>query len=405
MIFSDVVIIGGGLVGSLAAIGHAKVGLQVSLIEAFSEEKLLDPAFDGRTTAVNFGSSQIFESLGVWQSLADTASPINDIKVYEVDSPWAINFDHTLMGHNPMGYIVDNLKLRQALWNGVKSNDNIKVFHPATVEKIGYEAGYAKLELNDGTQLAARLIVGAEGKNSTSRQMLGLKVKSWDYHQTATVATVEHNKPHEHIAWEAFMPKGPLAFLPLPSCPHTGAHRSGIVWSQSQKISPLAHELDESEFNKTLTEIFPFYGEVRLTGKRWSYPLKAMVAKQFTAQRYALVGDSAHHVHPIAGQGVNLGWRDVALLLGIINRAHKLGLDIGCQSVLKQFEQKQRKDIWGIVGFTDGVNRLFANESSLLFGLRNAGFGIVNQIKPLKFHFMKQAMGLHKNNKVRLWQG
>ena len=402
MIFSDVVIIGGGLVGSLAAVGLSKAGLQVSLVEAFSEEKLLDPSFDGRTTAVNFGSKQIFDSLGIWDILAEKASPINDIKVYEVDSPWSINFDHSLMGKDPMGYILDNLKLRQALWGSVKQLNSIDIYSPVTVQKIWYETGFAKLLLSDGTELAAKLVIGAEGKKSPSREMLGIAVKEWDYHQTATVATVEHEKPNEHIAWEAFMPKGPLAFLPLPDCPKSGAHLSGIVWSQSHESSPLASELDEQEFGRVLTETFPFYGQIKLTGKRWSYPLKAMVAKQFTSDRYALVGDSAHHVHPIAGQGVNLGWRDVVQLLGIVSRAHKLGLDIGSQTVLKQFEYKQRRDIKGIVSFTDGINKLFANNSGLLFGIRNAGFGVVNNIKPLKFYFMKQAMGLHKNNKVLL---
>lgn len=400
MIFSDVIVIGGGLVGSLTAISLSKLDLKVTIVEAYDENKLLDPAFDGRTTAVSFGSKQIFDSLDIWSDLAATAAPINDIKVYEVNSPWAINFDHTLMGNNPMGYIIDNLQLRKALWKHVKQSPNIKVINPVTVSKIWYEDNLAKLKLSNDSELEASLIIGAEGKNSPSRKMLGMEVKTWDYKQTATVATVTHEKPHNHIAWEAFMPDGPLALLPLPNCPKTNAYRSGIVWSQSQQISPLAHELPEEQFGLALAEHFPFYGKISLYGQRWAYPLKAMVAKSFTAERYALVGDSAHHVHPIAGQGVNLGWRDALQLIEILSDANELGLDIGSQTVLKMFERKQRRDIWSIVGFTDAMNRIFSNNSTLLFGLRNAGLGIINQIKPLKFHFMKQAMGLHKNNKI-----
>jgi 2-octaprenyl-6-methoxyphenol hydroxylase len=210
----------------------------------------------------------------------------------------------------------------------------------------------------------------------------------------ALIAHVTHEKPHHGSAWEVFQPQGPFAILPLKICPATGAYRSGIVWTGSPEDTDRLLSLDDAVISAELQEIFPYFGTIQLSGKRWSYPLSAMIAKGTVGHRFAIVGDAAHTVHPVAGQGVNLGWRDAQALAEVLGKARRLGLDIGSKSILQDYQRRRRVDTASILAMSDGMVRLFSNKSSMLSFLRNTGLGIVNQVPPLKRRLMRHAMGI-----------
>jgi 2-octaprenyl-6-methoxyphenol hydroxylase len=391
---NDVVIIGGGLVGGTLAIALAQQGLHVTVIDRESPEDLLKPDLDGRTTAVAYGSRLIFDALGIWDKIDHTAEPILDIRVFERDSPWAVFYDHRDIGSIPMGYITENKALRQGIFHRAgELSDHLTWIAPATVEKTERNPHKAIVRLTDGQILETSLIIGAEGRLSQTREEAGIQNLSWPYKQSALIAHVHHEKPHQGSAWEIFQPQGPFAILPLRSCPATGAFRSGLVWTGSPMDIERLLALDDMAISLELQELFPYFGGIKVSGKRWSYPLSAMVVKQTIDHRLAIVGDAAHVVHPVAGQGVNLGWRDAQELSYILGQAKQLGLDIGSKSILQR-HQRRRLDTLSILAMSHGMVRLFSNQSSILSFLRTAGLGIVNQIPPLKRRLMKRAMGI-----------
>lgn len=392
---NNVVIIGGGLVGGTLAIALANQGIKTTVIDRDPLNVITNPALDGRTTAISFGSQQIFTSLGIWEVIEPFSQPILDIRVFEKDSPWAIYYNHQDLGKDPMGYIVQNHIIRNAIAQKALSlSKKLEWLAPLEFKKSCYHPSHIEVELNDGVKHSAALLVGAEGRNSPTRRQANIKTTTWEYGQNALVVHVTHEKPHDGVAWEIFMPQGPLAFLPLLDCPLTGRHRSGIVWVDSKdNINSLLSASDQ-DLSKTLLAHFPFYGEISISGQRWSYPLSALKVDKLIDKRFAIVGDAAHVVHPIAGQGVNLGWRDARALANVIIDAQKLGLDIGSDTILKNYQKQRKLDHLSVLGLTDGINRLFSNNSSALHFLRNTGFALVNNTKPLKRFLMKKAMGL-----------
>lgn len=391
----DVIIIGGGLVGGTLAVGLAQQGFGVAVIDRESPEELLKPDLDGRTTAVSYGSKLIFDQLGIWNKVEHAAEPILDIRVFERDSPWAIYYDHRDVGNAPMGYIVENRVLRQGIFHrAAELSDRLTWIAPAGVAHTERNLEGVIVELADGRILKAPLLVGAEGRLSPTRDEAGIKTLRWNYGKMALIAHVTHEKPHHGSAWEVFQPQGPFAILPLKICPATGAYRSGIVWTGSPEDTDRLLSLDDAVISAELQEIFPYFGTIQLSGKRWSYPLSAMIAKGTVDHRFAIVGDAAHTVHPVAGQGVNLGWRDVQALAEVLGKARRLGLDIGSKSILQDYQRRRRVDTASILAMSDGMVRLFSNKSSMLSFLRNTGLGIVNQIPPLKRRLMRHAMGI-----------
>jgi len=395
---ANVVIIGGGLVGGTLGIALAQQKFNVIIIDRETPESLLSPDVDGRTTAVSYGSKLIFDHWGIWEKIKTTAEPILDIRVFERHSPWAVYYDHRDIGSNPLGYIVENKLLRQGIFHRAHElQPYLRWLAPTQVEGTKRNPGNATIHLTDNRSINTMLIVGAEGRLSPTRDEAGLKTLGWRYGQTALIAHVCHEKPHQGSAWEIFQPQGPLAILPLQDCPVTKAYRSGIVWTGRQEDMNQLLELDDIVFSKELLKIFPYFGNLQTFGKRWVYPLSAMVAKQTVDHRLAIVGDAAHTIHPVAGQGVNLGWRDAKTLADVLNNAQKLGLDIGSKSVLQDYHRRRRLDTLSILAMSDGMVRLFSNESSILFCLRTTGLGVVNQISPLKRRLMRHAMGILQN--------
>lgn len=391
----DVIICGGGLVGGVLAISLAQLGLEVAVIDRESSENLVKPELDGRTTAVSYGSQRIFAHMGVWSKVEHAAEPILNIRVFEHNSPWAVYYNHQDLGEMPMGYIVDNMTLRQGIF--ARARELSKYLHwiaPSQVSQAERNCEGVVVHLKDGRLLNASLLVGAEGRLSETRETAGLKMHKWSYEQVALIAHVCHELPHAGSAWEVFQSQGPLAFLPLRSCPVTGAHRSGIVWTGSEEDINRLLTLDDSTFSKELQALFPYLGTLKISGKRWSYPLYASIAPRIIDHRLVIVGDAAHTLHPVAGQGVNLGWRDAYELADAVSRAKRLGLDVGSKSILEPYQQNRRLDTASILAMSDGMVRLFSNKSSILSFLRNTGLGVVNQIPPLKRFLMRQAMGI-----------
>jgi 2-octaprenyl-6-methoxyphenol hydroxylase len=394
-LLKDVVIIGGGLVGGTLGVSLAQAGFDVAVIDRESSDELLKPDLDGRTTAVSYGSKLIFDQLNIWDKVEHGAEPILNICVFEKDSPWAVYYDHKDIGKDPMGYIVENRILRQGIFHrAAELSDNLSWIAPAEVDQTARNLDGVIVHLADGKILKAPLLVGAEGRLSQTRDNAGLKTLRWSYEQMALIAHIFHEQPHKGGAWEIFQPDGPFAILPLRNCPTTGAYRSGIVWTSSPDDIHRLLALDDAAISAELQDIFPYYGRITVAGKRWSYPLSAMVARGTIDHRLAIVGDAAHTVHPVAGQGVNLGWRDAKVLSQVLDNAKNLGLDIGSKSILADYERRRRLDTASILALSDGMVRLFSNNSSILSFMRSTGLGIVNQIPPLKRRLMRHAMGI-----------
>lgn len=394
----DVSIIGGGLVGGVLAIALAKQGLTSIVIDKEPPTTLINPELDGRTTAVCYSSQQLFTALGLWDAIAPSAEPIYDIKVFEGNSPWSIHFDHQEIGKEPMGYITENPVLRQAIYDKAQSyHDLITWAAPCEVITKKVTARGVILYLSNGEEVFSPLYVGAEGRHSKSREAADINVKEFDYQQKGLVFSVYHDRPHQNIAWEVFYPSGPMAFLPIKDCPETGRHRSGVVWTlptaEADDIFAASNEVIAAK----LTELFSHLGVIELIGNKWCYPLTAQMVDSYIDKRMVIIGDAAHVCHPVAGQGVNLGWRDAAVLSHTLAQAKSLGSDLGSLSLLQEYQRQRRLDTWSLFAMTHSMVKLFSNNSSILHFLRNTGLAAVNQISPLKRAFMRQAMGLGGN--------
>lgn len=391
---ADVCILGGGLVGGILGIALAKQGISVAIVDRESKEAMLNPQADGRTTAVNLASRFIFEELGLWPALVGETEPILDIKVFEGGTPWSIHFDHQMIGHDPMGYIIENRFIRQAIINQALSLPNLTWYDQTSAVAKKLSKTGVDVYLDNGTEIRANVLVGAEGRSSPTRQEAGIKSYQFPYHQKALVFSVYHEKPHQGIAWEAFHPAGPLAFLPIQDCPVSLRHRSGVVWTLPAEEGDFWFAQDNIRITTKLKELFGFLGDFEIVGQKWIYPLAAQMVDRFIDERLVIIGDAAHVCHPVAGQGVNVGWRDAVILGAHLQRAKRLGIDLGAQSILKAYQKERRLDTWAVFAMTDGMVRLFSNNSSILHFLRNAGLGTVNRIPPLKRFFMRRAMGL-----------
>ncbi|MCX7338028.1 MAG: FAD-dependent monooxygenase [Alphaproteobacteria bacterium] len=403
---ADVTIIGGGLAGGVLALALCQKGVRTVVIDRDPPMTQIDPNLDGRTTSVGYGSQQIFEKIGIWDAMAPYAEPIWDIRVFEGGSPWTVDYNHADIGPNPMGYIVENSAIRLAIQEKVnqeissqgRSNQEnagdscLTWIAPAPIKSAKRLSGHVIVETGCGQIIESALLVGADGRSSATRAESSITAKTWDYKQTALVIHITHEKPHDGTAWEVFLPEGPLAVLPMNPCPKTGNARSGIVWAKTKGYD--WYKDSDDQLSADLQKQFPFYGDIKISSRRWTYPLSALTVDSIVDHRLALVGDSAHGVHPIAGQGVNLGWRDADTLADIVSNAKSIGLDLGSATILAHYKQARKQDhrlgLWS----TDGINRLFSNNSRVLHFVRNAGFAAVNNCPPLKKYFMRKAMGI-----------
>jgi len=389
VIRTELAVVGGGLSGLSLAIACAGAGIDVVLIDRESPEKLLSAPYDGRTTAVAYGSRQVLNGIGAWDALAPDAEPIREIRVADGASPLFLHYDHRTLGSDPLGYIVENRLLRRALHQKAQKLASLAMLAPIAVERVEYGDAGATLSLSDGRVVRAALVAGADGRNSPLREAASIRTFTAAYRQTAIVCTVRHEAPHHGVAVEHFRSAGPFAILPMKG------NRSSIVWTERSADAPRLLALGQRDFTRELAERFGDYlGALEVEGGRWSYPLALMQARSYTAPRLALVGDAAHVIHPIAGQGWNLGVRDVAALAELVVEGSRLGLDLGAAELLRRYERWRRFDNLMLTAVTDGLNRLFSNDLAPVRLARDLGLAAVNRAPNLKRFLMRHAMGV-----------
>ena len=393
---TEIIIAGGGLVGNALAIALAQGGIAVTVIDPLPRAQQIDSGFDGRTSAIATGSVRILTHVGAWPHIAPHAQPINDIRVCDQDKPGFVHYSDKDVGE-PFGYIVENNILRRGLYQALEDTAGITVV-TGKVEDFKRDAQSVTATLSDGSTLTAPLMIAADGRFSKLREQAGLSHRIIAYGQNAIVCVIEHEHPHAGLALEKFYPAGPFAALPLKPTGE-GVNRSGIVWTVAEDDAPHYLALSDEEFNgeieRRLGDVATgYWGRARAVGKRFSYPLKLMHADAFIAPRFALVGDAAHGIHPIAGQGVNLGYRDVAALAELLVKQRHLGLDLGADDVLAHYQRWRKFDSVSMTASTDLLNRLFSNNIPGMSLLRRAGMVAVDHMPPLKRFFMRHAMGL-----------
>jgi len=384
---ADVLIVGGGLVGAALVVALAQAGLEVIVVDRVDQRGQLDAGFDGRASAIAQAPKRMLDHLGIWEHLAE-ATPILDIRVADGASKLFLHYDYTEIGEAPLGYMVENRHMRSALFQTLRQLPGVTYIAPAEITGVERASDGARLTLKDGSVLEAPLVIGADGRKSYLRGQTDIALTRWSYKQTAIVCTIAHEKPHNNVAHEHFLPSGPFAILPI------SGNRSSIVWTERESLVPDIMELDDAAFLESLGQRFgDFLGELSLAGPRWTYPLDLQFAHRCIDKRLALVGDAAHGMHPIAGQGLNLGLRDVAAIAEVVIEAHRLGLDIGASHILERYDRWRRFDAMLMLSLTDGINRLFSNDIAPVRLARDLGLAFVNRSGPLKRFFMRHAMG------------
>ena len=390
---ADIVIAGGGLNGTSLALALASAGLSVTLVDPQPVQTRASTDFDGRGYALSIASMRVLKALGVWHGIADKSQPILDIKVTdgragEGPSPLMLAFDHAEIEEGPMGHMIEDRHLRPALLAAV-SEAGIMELNGTSVVDQSHDANGMTVALSDGSSLRTRLLIGCDGKTSSVAERAGIKRTGWQYNQTALVCAIEHERPHNGTAHQFFMPAGPLAILPIVG------NRSSIVWTEETTRATQIQSLDDEAYLEVLRPRFgDFLGEIALAGKRFSYPLALSLARDFVAERVALVGDAAHAVHPIAGQGLNAGLKDVAALAEVLADAIRRGEDIGRPDVLERYRQWRRFDVMTLAIATDGFNRLFSNDNTFLRTIRDLGLGAANALPGLRRGLIREAAGL-----------
>ncbi|WP_136636186.1 FAD-dependent monooxygenase [Pseudooceanicola onchidii] len=391
---SDILIVGGGLNGPATALALALSGLRVTVIDALPAETRGDDGFDGRGYALALASVRLLRRIGVWDRVAAHSQPMLEIKVTdgragEAPSPFFLHFDHAEIEEGPMGHMVEDRYLRRALTEAMAESDLITVLGGETVVAQAVDDTGARVTLASGRTLTGALLIGCDGRRSGTAERAGIKRTGWDYGQTALVCAIDHEKPHGGVAHQYFMPPGPLAILPLPG------NRSSIVWTESKDRAAQIQALDDVSYLQVLRPRFgDFLGEISLAGKRFTYPLSLTVANDFIAARLALVGDAAHGMHPIAGQGLNAGLRDIGALAQVLSEARARGEDIGALTVLRRYQEWRRFDTASLALATDMSNKLFSSDNPLLRAARDIGMGAINAMPRLRRTFIREAAGL-----------
>ena len=390
---ADVIILGGGLVGLTLAIALDRHGLSTLVVDPADPATQVAPSYDGRATAVASSSWRMLEAIGVAERLAGVTCAIRAIRVSEGLQPGGILFAPG-EEDDPLGIMVENRLLRGALRDTALAAERLDLLMPARPAGVVRDGAGVRVALADGRLLAAPLLIGAEGRNSPTRTAAGIAVAQWRYDHVAIVATIAHERSHEATAYEIFYPTGPFAILPM-LAGEDGRPRSAIVWSvKARDAAPTLALPDRALAHEIGKRMGGFLGAIELAGPRFNYPLGFHHAASITAERLALIGDAAHGIHPIAGQGYNLGVRDIAALVEVLVDAKRLGLDIGAQDTLERYASWRRADNFTMVAATDLLNRLFSNDIKPLRRARDLALATVHRIPPLRRFFVRHAMGM-----------
>ena len=389
----DVAIVGGGMVGLAVACGLQGSGLRVAVLEQNPPQPLPESAPPAlRVSAINAASEKLLTRLGVWSSIvANRASCYHGMEVWDKDSFGRIAFDDRSMGYSHLGHIIENDVIHQALWQRAQQCQDVTLMAPAGVQQVAWGENEAFLTLKDGGMLTARLVVGADGANSWLREKADIALTSWDYRHHALVATIRTDEPHEAVARQVFHGDGILAFLPL-----SDPHLCSIVWSLPPLEAARMQEATEETFNQALDMAFDNrLGLCHVESERLVFPLTGRYARQFAAHRLALVGDAAHTIHPLAGQGVNLGFMDAAELVNELKRLHGAGKDIGQHLYLRRYERSRKHSAGVMLASMQGFRELFAGTHPAKKLLRDLGLKLADTLPGVKPQLIRQAMGLN----------
>jgi 2-octaprenyl-6-methoxyphenol hydroxylase len=390
---TDILIIGGGLSGLTLAALLGRAGAEVCVVDREDPKAQLGAAFDARTTALSFASRRVLEAAGAWGRIAPHAEPMREIRVADGASPLYLHFSSEEDGgQEAFGWNLENARLRLALLENVRGIKNVRHIAPANVREFFADARGAGVALASGARIEARLLAGADGRDSAVRKWLGIKAPEKDYGQTAIVCNISHALEHDSVAVEHFMPEGPFAVLPLPG------KRSSVVWTLPHAAARDVLALPARDFARRLAAMCGGQlGAVKVISTPRGYPLRLMHAERYTGPRTALLAEAAHVVHPIAGQGLNLSLRDAALLAELASARLSVGLDPGSSAMLAEYEAARRADTRLMAGFTHGINALFSNDLATVGLARGLGLGLVQRAPMLKRFFARQAMGLGGN--------
>jgi 2-octaprenyl-6-methoxyphenol hydroxylase len=388
---TGMIIVGGGLIGPALALALARPGFRVAIVDRVAAERRAEPDFDGRAYAIAFGSSRLLQALGVWSAVEGKAQEIRDIEVDEgiPGGVALLHFDPRELDEGRVGWIVEDRWLRGALLAAMDEADGITQLAPVELAGVAYDSAGATVRLADGRVLEAPLVIACDGRRSAVAETAGIRRLRWGYEQTGLVNAVAHELPHEGLAHQSFFPGGPFAVLPLPG------NRSSLVWSERTAEAERLQALDDDAFTAVIAaRIGPRLGRIELAGRRWAYPLDLTLAERYVAPRLALAGDAAHGIHPIAGQGLNIGLRDVAALAEVLVEAARIGEDIGAANVLERYERWRRFDATVLALGMDALNRLFSNDNPAVRLVRDTGLGAVNCCGGLRRAFMREAAGV-----------
>ncbi|GAB0115231.1 UbiH/UbiF/VisC/COQ6 family ubiquinone biosynthesis hydroxylase [Acidisoma sp. C75] len=396
----DLCILGAGPVGAALACRMAEAGLHVLIIDRAALPPMEDPDFDGRAYAIAAGSVPLLQEAGLWQTLPILPCPIEQIHVSDgrpgqPASPLFLHFDRRELGAEagPFGWMVEARALRVALNRRLHAGQGITLIAPAEA-RVRRDAEGAEITLADGRAFTAALVVGAEGRRSPQRAAAGIPVIRYPYRQSGVVCAIAHDAPHENTALEHFLPGGPFAQLPLGPLPEA-PHVSAIVFTEKTAVAEALARLPEAAFTREVARrLGGHLGAIRLLGKRWVYPLSALLATRYVDRRLALVGDAAHGIHPIAGQGFNLGLRDAMALSALLIEAQAEGGDLGDAALLARYQRQRRPDNLAMLAATDALDRLFSNDHPLVRAARDLGIATVHRLPPVKRFFMRRAMGI-----------
>lgn len=390
----DALIVGGGPVGALTGCCLAQAGLKVAVVEAAEPCALARPGTDGRAIAIALSARRVFAAAGIWPLMEDEAEPILEIRVTDNHAPVFLHYDHGAIGEDPFGWIVEQTTIRRAVLARLMDSPGARLIAPARIVTLDRGPSLVTATLSTGEIIQAPLLVAADGRPSRTRQDAGIAITRLDYRQSGIVTTIAHERPHRGIAHERFLPAGPFAILPMRGT-RSAPHRSSIVWTERLELAPAIVAQPDGDFLAELKmRMGDFLGRIELAGARLHYPLTLQLAERAIDHRLVLIGDAAHGMHPVAGQGMNMGVRDVAALAETVVDAHRAGLDIGGPDVLARYQRWRRFDNLLMLGLTDALVRLFSNDVGPVRLARDLGLAAVQRLPGAKRFFMRHAMGI-----------